>query len=218
MSKARSQAPLIIDVRGRLSGGPTLDRAVVALRAGEVVALPTDTVYGIGVLPGVPGATARLFSLKGRSLDTPLAVLCADVDQALGLVADASRAVRRVAPALWPGPLTLVLRRRSNLGYELGEPAATIGVRCPDHAVVRALAAHVGPIATTSANPHGEPTPATAAAVAELFGGGVSVVLDGGTCEGRPSTVIDATAAEWRVLRRGELSLDAVRAEGVPVV
>lgn len=218
MSQARSQAPLVIDVRGTLSGGPTLDRAVTALRAGEVLVMPTDTVYGIGVLPGVRGATARVFALKGRSLDTPLAVLCSDVDQALRLVDEPGDALRRVARKLWPGPLTLVVPRRPDLGYELGEPATTIGVRCPDHAVVQALADQVGPIATTSANRHGETTPATATAVAELFGGGVSVVLDGGVCNGRPSTVIDATSDEWRALRAGVLSLDAVRAEGVPVV
>jgi L-threonylcarbamoyladenylate synthase len=198
--------PLLIDVRGPSLPAEAIRRAAVALRAGEVVAMPTETVYGIGVLPDVPGATARLFALKGRSVDTPLAVLCADAEQALGLVEAPSERVRRVAGSLWPGPLTLVLPRRGDLTYELGEPTTTIGVRCPEHALVRALAAEVGPIATTSANRHSEPTPPTASAVAELFGEQVAVVLDGGVCDGQPSTVVDATGDEWRVLREGALS------------
>jgi L-threonylcarbamoyladenylate synthase len=212
---AVTSGPVVIDVRTAPPPVEAVRRAAVALRAGDVVVLPTETVYGIGALPDVPGATARLFALKGRAFDTPLAVLCADAEQALGLVEAPDQRVWRVAQAFWPGPLTLVLPRRGDLSYELGEPATTIGVRCPDHALVRALAAEVGPIATTSANRHGEPTPSTAAAVAELFGDRVAVVLDGGVCAGEPSTVVDATGDEWRVIRHGALPADAieVRAE-----
>jgi L-threonylcarbamoyladenylate synthase len=190
-----------------------LPRAAEALRAGEVVVVPTETVYGLAALPGVPGATARIFGLKGRTADVPLAVLCADAEQALALAEAPGDALRGVARRCWPGPLTLVLRRRPGLGYELGEPAATIGVRCPDHPLVRALAAEVGPLATTSANLHHKPTPEFAGEVADLFGAGVAVVLDGGPCTGLPSTVVDATGpeAEWRVLREGPLSLADVR-------
>lgn len=145
--------------------------AAAALRGGRVVAVPTDTVYGIAALPTVAGATGRLFELKGRGADVPVAVLCADADQALALADPASMGedVRRIAERLWPGPLTLVLPRRPGLGWELGRPAGTVGVRCPDHDLVRALAAEVGPIATTSANRHGEPTAATASEVARTF-------------------------------------------------
>jgi tRNA A37 threonylcarbamoyladenosine synthetase subunit TsaC/SUA5/YrdC len=109
--------------------------------------------------------------------------------------------------------LTLVLRRRPGLGYELGEPATTIGLRCPAHPIVQALAAEVGPIATTSANLHGQPPPGSAAELAALFGERVAVVLDDGPCTGLPSTVVDATGdvGEWRVLRQGPLSLDDIR-------
>lgn len=187
-----------------------LVRVAAALRGGGVVVLPTETVYGLGALPSVPGATARIFALKGRTADVPLAVLCADADQALALADQPSAAVERVAKGFWPGPLTLVLRRRPGLGYELGEPATTVGVRCPDHDVVRALAAEVGPIAVTSANLHGQPTPGTAAAVAALFGDGVAAVIDGGPCTGLPSTVVDATGedpASWTILRPGPITL-----------
>lgn len=191
-------------------------QAAAVLRAGDAVALPTDTVYGLAALPSVDGATARLFTLKGRAPTVPLAVLCASADQALGLAdpAAVSAPVRRIADRLWPGSLTLVLPRRPGLGWPLGEPAATVGVRCPDHALVLALAAEVGPLATTSANPHGEPTPATAAGVAALFGDGLGLVLDGGPCAGVPSTVVDATGPTWRVLRAGAVALDDVTAAG----
>jgi L-threonylcarbamoyladenylate synthase len=187
-----------------------LVRAAAALRGGGVVVLPTETVYGLGALPSVPGATARIFELKGRAADVPLAVLCADADQALALADEPSATVERMAKAFWPGPLTLVLRRRPGLGYELGEPAATVGVRCPDNDVVRALAAEVGPIAATSANLHGQPTPPTASEVAALFGDGVAAIIDGGPCTGVPSTVVDATLddpSSWTVLRPGAITL-----------
>lgn len=206
--------------------GDAVAAAAAALRDGGVVAVPTDTVYGIAALPTVPGATGRLFELKGRGADVPVAVLCADAGQALGL-ADPSTLgedVRRIAERLWPGPLTLVLDRRPGLAWELGRPAETVGVRCPDHALVRALAAEVGPIATTSANRHGEPTPPTAAGVVEALGAtgapggtqGLALVLDGGPCAAPPSTVVDATGSTWRVLREGEITLSRVEDAAKP--
>jgi L-threonylcarbamoyladenylate synthase len=197
----------------------TVDRnavtlAVDALRAGEVVALPTDTVYGLAALATIPAATDRLFELKGRAADTPIAVLCADAAQALGLAAPeaVTDEVRHIAGRLWPGPLTLVLPRRAGLGYELGEPADTVGVRCPDHRLVQAIAAAVGPLATTSANRHREPTPPTAEGVAATFGAGLAVVIDGGRCEAPPSTVVAVTGAAWHVLREGPIPLAEVTA------
>jgi L-threonylcarbamoyladenylate synthase len=192
---------------GQPPGPDLLSRAAVSLKGGEVIVVPTETVYGLAALPTVPGATSRLFALKGRSAKVPLAVLCADVEQALALAEKSGAEVREVAERYWPGPLTLVLRRRPGLGYELGEPVDTIGVRCPDHLLVQALAREVGPIATTSANRHGEPTPEVAAEVAAQFGDGVGLVLDGGPCQGTPSTVLDVTGDEWKVLRQGEVSV-----------
>lgn len=190
-----------------------VERTAAVLRAGGVVVLPTDTVYGLAALPDDRGATDRLFTLKGRGRDTPIAVLCATPGDALGLAAPAAVTdeVRRIAMRLWPGPLTLVLPRRPGLRYALGTPEDTIGVRCPDHAFVRAVAAAVGPLATTSANPHGAPTPATAEEAAGALGP-VDLVVDGGRCSAPPSTVVDATAVPWRVRREGPLSLDDVRA------
>lgn len=185
-----------------------VERAAVALRAGGVVLLPTETVYGVATLPTVPGATDRLFDLKGRAANVPVAVLCADAEQALALADDPDDQVRAVAAEHWPGPLTLVLRRRPGLGFELGEPADTVGLRCPDHPLIQAIAQEVGPIATTSANLHGRPTPAEASDAAAPFGSGLALVVDGGSCTGTPSTVADATDHPWKILRQGALTLD----------
>jgi tRNA threonylcarbamoyl adenosine modification protein (Sua5/YciO/YrdC/YwlC family) len=206
------------DVTARVGAIPLADvvaRAAAVLRGGGVVVLPTDTVYGLAALPGVAGATAELFRLKGRRADVPIAVLCASADEALALADPAAvdAEVAGIATRLWPGPLTLVLPRRPGLDYALGGgSAATIGLRCPDHPLILALAAEVGPLATTSANRHREPTPATAAEVAAVLGAGVGMVLDGGPCTAPPSTVVDATGPHWRVLREGVVTLADIEA------
>jgi L-threonylcarbamoyladenylate synthase len=189
--------------------------AATALRVGETVLLPTETVYGVGALPSVPGATSKLFALKGRPAAVPVAVLVASADEAWTLAAAVPPDARRLAERFWPGPLTLVLRRHATLAVELGGDAGTVGVRCPDHALIRTLAESVGPIATTSANRHGEPTPATAAAAAAALAGPVAVVVDGGPLSGQPSTVVDLTGGDLRVLRAGPVTeADLRRAAG----
>lgn len=183
-----------------------LDAVVAALRAGLAVVVPTETVYGVAARADDDAATALLATLKRRSASRALAVLVADVDQGLALVADPSAAVRGLAERWWPGPLTLVVRRSAAAAHlALGGDPATIGVRCPDEAFVRAVAAEVGPIATTSANRHGDATPATAAAAAGVLDGSVAVVVDGGPRHGAPSTVVDLTTDRMVVLRAGAL-------------
>lgn len=191
----------------RRSQQKLVDRLVEALEAGEPVVMPTDTVYGVAALPSVPGATEKLYALKDRRPDVPLAVLCADVGMALG---DAGPAVTDDVFDLtrhWPGPLTIVRRRFSGLAdWDLGGDPTTIGVRVPDHPLVQAVADRTGPIATTSANRHGRPTPATAAEAAASLTGPVAVVADGGRLEGVASTVVDVTTDPWRILRQGALT------------
>ena len=190
-----------------------VEEVAAALRRGRVVVLPTDTVYGLVALASLAAATARLFELKGRGHDVPVAVLCADVDQALRLVDPAAAAsVRGVARRWWPGPLTLVLPRRAGVELHVGEPATTIGVRVPAHDLVRAVAARVGPLAATSANRHGSPTPTTAAAVRVELGDVVDLVVDGGTLAASASTVVDTTTSPWTVLRSGALDAAAILA------
>jgi L-threonylcarbamoyladenylate synthase len=158
----------------------------------------------------VPGATDRLFAVKQRPHDVDLPVLVSVADQALALATAVPEAARRLMARHWPGALTLVLPRAPDLGADLGDDDATVGVRCPDHPVPRALAATIGPLATTSANLHTEPTPETAAGVAEMFGDAVPVVLDGGPCAGSPSTVVDCTGMEPKLLREGRIPWDDV--------
>ena len=181
-----------------------LARAAEALRQGEVVGIPTDTVYGLAVIPSLPGAVERLFVAKGRPASVPVAVLVSDPGAAQALC-DST-----IPPALverhWPGPLTLVMRRRAEVDWDLGGDPTTIGVRCPDHALVRELCASAGPLATTSANLHGRPSPTSAAGVAaEMADGPVALVLDGGECAGSPSTVVDVRGESPVVLREGAL-------------
>lgn len=179
--------------------------AVRALGQGQPIGIPTDTVYGLAVDPFRPGATDRIFAVKRRPRDVSLPLLVADVDQAL----EVSTAVPDLALELmrryWPGALTIVIPARPGLGADLGDDEATVGVRSPDHPVPLALCAASGPLATTSANPHGEPPFTTAAALARCFGEAVPVVLDAGICGGSPSTVVDCTGHRLKLLREGRI-------------
>lgn len=191
----------------------SLERVTALLRGGGSVVVPTDTVYGLAALASLPDATARLFELKDRSDRQPMAVLVADRAQALELVEAPDDVVSAWMAAFWPGPLTVVLRRRPEAHrLELGGTPDTIGVRCPAHPWVRALAALVGPIATTSANRHGEPTPTTAAAAAASLVQPPDLVVDGGPASLAASTVVDASEGSWRILRPGPVTEDDLRA------
>lgn len=184
-------------------------RVAAVLRRGGAVVVPTDTVYGLAALPSVPGATDALFRLKARAADQPFAVLVADQQQALDLLAPVDDEVRAWMHRWWPGPLTIVGTRSSAaLGLALGVGPDTIGVRCPAHDLLRAVAAEVGPIATTSANRSGEPTPIGAREAAASLDGPVDLVVDGGPAGTVASTVVDATTSPWRILRVGALSAE----------
>jgi L-threonylcarbamoyladenylate synthase len=178
---------------------------LATLRRGGVVALPTDTVYGIAAIAGDADAMARVFDQKRRSDAKSIAVLVGDLDQARALTAVP---LDRFGP-WWPGPLTVVVPRRADVVLHLGADDTTVGVRCPDHPFVRRLALELGPIAATSANVAGEPTLTTAAAVAEAFPE-ITLVVDGGLLAGAASTVVDATVDPPRVLREGPISAVAL--------
>jgi len=183
---------------------PRLDDALTALRAGDVVAVPTDTVYGLAVDPTRPGAADKVFALKARPESLDLPVLVASIEQAEALAGPAglSATARRLATAFWPGALTIVVSRRPGLDWALGAHAETIGLRLPDHAVVRALCAEVGALATTSANLHGEAPCTDARSVVRAFGPEM-VVVDGGRCAGAPSTVVSVLGDVPVCLREG---------------
>lgn len=184
-----------------------LDAAEAVLLGGGTVVLPTDTVYGLAALPSVAGATDQLFALKDRAADHPLAVLVADADQALTLCVPPPSTVLAWMHSIWPGPLTVVLERSDlALGLALGSGRSTIGVRCPGHPFLRELAARVGPLATTSANRSGQPTPVDAAAAAASLTAPVGLVVDGGPAGTVASTVVGATTDPPRILRLGEVT------------
>ena len=183
--------------------------ALAALRDGEPIGVPTDTVYGLAADAADADTVQQLFELKERSAERRIAVLVADKASAESLVLLTPRA-RRLAQRYWPGPLTLVADRAPGAPAHLGDDA-TIGVRVPDDEVVRAIAASHGPLAVTSANLHGGPTPSTAQGVAELFPT-LSLVIDGGPRPGASSTVVDVTGTTPVVLREGPISLDEISA------
>lgn len=187
-----------------------LAEATRALVSGLVVAIPTDTVYGLAVAALHPGATGHLYTLKGRPSEVRLPVLVADEGQALDLADAVPASARRLMRRFWPGALTLVLPRRPALRAELGPDDTTIGVRCPAYLLAVELCRAAGPLATTSANLHGEEPLTTAADVRATFGDAVAVVLDGGTCEGLPSTVVDCIGPEPRLLRSGRVPWEDV--------
>ena len=202
---------MILDVTTDPTGA--VEAAAACLRSGGVVVLPTETVYGVAALAADPEAVGELFVLKGRPADRRVAVLVADLDQARLLAVVDDRAVT-LATTCWPGPLTMVLPAVP------GTEEATVGVRCPDHALVRAIAAAVGPIATTSANRSGDPTPVAAAAAAaslDIAPGSDLLVLDGGSCGGVPSTVVDLTVDPAVVLRAGPLAIADLESAGIRV-
>lgn len=184
-------------------------RVISVLLDGGVAVVPTDTVYGLAASPDDPAALRRLFTLKGRNADVPVAVLCASATQALASAGTVNAPAAVLAARHWPGPLTLVLPRHPDLEWDLGEPRTTIGVRCPDHDLIRSVASELGPVAVTSANRHGEPTPAEAEAAASSLTGPVDLVVDGGTLVGNASTVVDATVDPVRVLRAGPIVPEA---------
>jgi L-threonylcarbamoyladenylate synthase len=190
-----------------------LERAATVLAAGAIVAIPTDTVYGLAVDPRRPGATDALFAVKLRPATLELPVLVASVDQADGLAGPdgLSSVARRLARRFWPGSLTIVVPRRGDVDWVLGGDGRTIGLRCPAHSFARRLCDRVGPLATTSANRHGEPPITSASGLGEEFGDEVALIVDGGVCDGAPSTVVDVTAATFRCIRDGAVPWNVIQ-------
>ena len=196
-----------VSARGDPPPATAIAMAVDALSGGDIIGMPTDTVYGLAADPFHTGAADRLFRLKGRPRHVELPVLVASEEQALSLCTAVPVEARRLMERYWPGPLTLVLPRRPDLDADLGEDDATIGIRCPAHPVPLAICAKMGPIATTSANRHGEQPITTAEGVAKAFDAEIALVLDGGACDLLPSSVVDCTGGTPKVLREGRISV-----------
>lgn len=185
----------------------SLEAALSALRRGEVVGVPTDTVYGLAVDPTSPAAVNRLFALKGRGEHLPLAVLAASAAQC-GRLVEIPEEQSRLLEQHWPGPLTAVLRSKAPLAPLVGDPErGTLAVRIPDHPLLLELLARSGPLAVTSANRSGLPPSRSAAEARAALGAGVAVYLEGECPGGEPSTVADLTVRPVVILRPGPINL-----------
>lgn len=184
-----------------------VDRAAGILRAGGVVGVPTDTVYGLAAIPTDPAAIGRLYRLKGRPADRPVALLVASPEQARSLVRlDGPAAL--LAERHWPGALTLVLTTTVPLPDWVGDPRrGTVGVRMPAGETVLGLLEAAGPLAVTSANLSGEPPAVDDVEAERIFGDGVDLYLPGSCPGGTASTVVDATGDTPVVLRPGPVDL-----------
>jgi L-threonylcarbamoyladenylate synthase len=181
---------------------------VAALRAGGLVVLPTDTVYGLCAVAHDEAAVARISELKGRPEGMPLAVLAADFDALLAALPELPEIHRVIARAILPGPYTLLVANPARRFRALvPEGPETIGVRVPElPEMTRLLLAEAGPVAATSANRHGEPDPSRLEDVPAEILAGCAASVDGGTLPGTPSTVVDLTGSQARVLREGAVS------------
>ena len=198
-----------------------IEHAVQLLKAGELVAFPTETVYGLGADAANPDAVAKIFAAKGRPADHPLIVHLAGVEYLNEWAVDIPESALVLARAFWPGPLTMILKRAPKVPYAVTGGQETVGVRVPSHPLARELLVAyakagggkngMSGIAAPSANRFGRISPTQAGHVKEELGGAVSLVLDGGACEvGIESTIIDLTlpaASSLRLLRPGHISL-----------
>ncbi|MBD3146063.1 L-threonylcarbamoyladenylate synthase [Microbispora bryophytorum] len=197
------------DQTERMTG---LAEAISAVRRGELVVFPTDTVYGVGADAFTPSAVNALREAKGRGREIPVPVLVGTVRAANALVESLGTYGQDLADAFWPGPLTLILRANRSLSWDLGDAKGTVAVRMPLHPVALDLLKETGPMAVSSANRSGNPPAVTVDEAEEQLGEPVDVYLDGGPCEDKvPSTIVDLTTAVPRVLRRGAIPVDKIR-------
>mgnify|MGYP001231225833 FL=1 len=187
-----------------------IEQSVHALLSSEVVILPTDTVYGIAALPKFPSAIEKIFVLKARPLTMDLPLLLSGPEQISETSSFQSSALTALTEAFWPGPLTLILPDASHSAERATNRKRTIAVRCPDHDFVREVASRTGPIAATSANIHGRPTPATLIEIASDFTM-VPLGIDDGECDhGLASTILDLTKDKPEVIREGPVDKEMI--------
>jgi L-threonylcarbamoyladenylate synthase len=183
--------------------------AALAVQRGQLVVLPTDTVYGIGADAFDADSVRRLLEAKGRGRDMPPPVLVSAPTTLDALAVGVPSYARALITELWPGPLTLVCRQQPSLQWDLGDTRGTVAVRMPDHEVALELLARTGPLAVSSANRTGLPAATDADRAEEMLGASVAVILDAGSTPGsQPSTIVDVTGPAGRVLRLGAVSLE----------
>lgn len=189
-----------------------LTAATVAIRAGELVVMPTDTVYGLAADAFDPDAVRRLLDAKGRGREMPPPVLVASEATLDALASAVPSWARDLVRHYWPGPLTIIVREQSSLQWDLGETLGTVAVRMPHDPVALELLGRTGPLAVSSANVTGRPAATDADEATAMLADSVSVVLDAGpTADDRPSTIVDCTTDHARVLRVGAVPVEELR-------
>ncbi len=185
-----------------------VSEAALAVQRGELVVLPTDTVYGIGADAFDPAAVRALLAAKGRGREMPPPVLISAAATLDAIATGVPGYARALVEEFWPGPLTLVCTQQPSLNWDLGDTRGTVAVRMPDHEVALALLERTGPLAVSSANLTGRPAATDADQAEAMLGDAVAVVVDAGEAPGKEaSTIVDVTGTQGRVLRRGALSL-----------
>ncbi len=195
-----------------------LQEAQAALRRGQLVVLPTDTVYGVAAEAFDPIAVDRLLAAKGRGRDMPPPVLVGTVRAAIALIQELGEMGKDLIDEFWPGGLTLIFKSSPTLVWDIGETKGTVAIRMPLHAVALGLLKKTGPLAVSSANYSGQPPATTADEAVAQLGDSVAVYLDGGSCAADvPSTIVDLTGSVPRLLRPGVIPPDRLR-EVVPLV
>jgi L-threonylcarbamoyladenylate synthase len=187
----------------------TVDAAVAAIARGGVIAMPTDTVFGLACDPASADAVERIYAIKQRPPGLELTLLSASIDEIEEAV-ELNAAARAMAEAYWPGALSIICALRTRR-WAIPRMGSTLSVRVPDHPIALELLRRAGPLATTSANRHGQPAATTAADVVAALGGEVDAVVEGGRCGGLASTIIDCTSITPHVLREGPIPAAALR-------
>ena len=186
-----------------------IERVAAALDAGQLVALPTDTFYGLAVDPVNLRAVDRIYELKERSRHKPLSLLISDVAEAYALARSCDNAFDRLAERFWPGPLTIIVKAGAKLPLRVTANTGNVALRVPEAAIPRAVCARLGlPITATSANLHGLPECTSAGSVNDQLGGMIPMIVDGGpTARAIPTTIVDLTGDDgaWSILREGAI-------------
>jgi len=203
-------APVLAVDRAHPQPG-VIAEALAVLRRGGLIIFPTDTVYGLGCDASNEQALTRLYRAKGRPAHMPLIVLLADVEELGRYAQGVPPCARRAAEQFWPGPLTIILPVRPGFSPILTAGGSTLGLRIPEDATARALAAAVS-LASTSANRSGQPAPGTAEEARMELGEAVDLVLDGGPLAGDPSTVLDCSTSPPLIRRAGPVSRERIEA------
>lgn len=190
----------------------SIQRALELLQAGECVAFPTDTVYGLGADPFNISPIIKLFEVKGRDSNKAIAVLIGDLDQISLITASFTDLAKKLVEKFWPGGLTVIVPKRTDIP-DLLSPNQTIGIRMPNHPIALRLLREFGPLATTSANISGKQNPLNAVDVHMQLNSRVPLILDGGACYGGiPSTVVDCTGEKPVILRQGAIAAADIEA------